>query len=372
MTGAVDEKLRRKYRILVAPLDWGLGHATRCIPVINELVSNDCEVWVAAEGSQEILLKKEFPSLSFLSLTGYRIRYSKRATWFAFKILLQVPTIIATIRTEHRWLKKMIDSFHFDAIISDNRFGLYDSNIPSVFITHQLNVKTPFGRWSERVLRKWNYKYINRFGECWIPDLPGVVNLAGQLSHPDTLPRIPARYIGILSRFEKNKSTEIKDHLLILLSGPEPQRTIFENKIVNEISHYAGTATIVRGLPLASSIIPSTGMIKFYNHVPAKELNEEMQHAEWVIGRSGYSTVMDIVALQKKSILIPTPGQTEQEYLAKNLLSKKTAFCVDQNEFSLTNAISQAKNFNFQFPDTGNSNQLKSTVKHFLEKLPQS
>lgn len=360
----------RKYRILIAPLDWGLGHATRCIPVIEELLANGCEVWLAGKGMQEILLKGEFPDLPFLQLEGYRVQYSRMSKGFILKIFMQIPKIISAIRKEHRWLKKMIVKYEFDAVISDNRFGLHDKRIPTIFITHQLSIKSFSGKWSDKILQKWNYKYINRFNQCWVPDFAGENNLAGELSHPVSPPAIPVKYIGLLSRFEKKEGGELKDHLLFILSGPEPQRSILEDRIVDEISHYPGTATIVRGLPSALSVIPSTGMIKFYNHLSSKELNEEMQKAEWIISRSGYTTVMDIVKLRKKSILIPTPGQTEQEYLGKYLQENEIAVAITQDEFSLTGSLAWAKQFNYRvFDGGGKANGTTTVVKELLEQL---
>jgi hypothetical protein len=288
---------------------------------------------------------------------------------FSLKIISQIPRIIFLIRKEHRWLNKAVSAHGFDAVISDNRFGLHHQNIISIFITHQLQIKSSFGKWSERILRSWNYKHIDHFTECWIPDYPGEQNLAGQLSHPAVKPHVPLKYVGLLSRLEKRQSIEIPNHLLFILSGPEPQRTILENKIIDDISHYPGTATIIRGLPSIPSILPSTGMIKFYNHLPLKQLNEEIDKAEWVISRSGYSTVMDIVKLGKKSILIATPGQTEQEYLAKQLARKHLAFDVDQNEFSLNNALAGAKAMRYQFFNLHGFNELELTVKTFLNRL---
>ena len=369
MAGRESEKLLRKYRILVAPLDWGLGHATRCIPVIDELLANDCDVWLAGEGMQESLLRSEFPALPFLSLSGYNIRYSKNRGGFSLKISSQIPRIIFEIGREHRWLNRMVRIHGFDAVISDNRFGLYHQKIRSVFITHQLHIKSPLGKWSENILRQWNYKYINRFTECWVPDFAGKINLAGHLSHPDTKPKIPTKYLGCLSRLEIDSRKEGNDHLLFILSGPEPQRTIFEDKIIDEISHYPGTATIVRGLPSSSSIVPSTGMIKFYNHLPAKELNEEFNKADWVMSRSGYSTIMDIVKLEKKSILIPTPGQTEQEYLAEYLAGKRIACIIEQNAFSVNDALSKAKQFDYRPIELPNSNELGFAIKELLKSL---
>ncbi len=379
MAEAAHEKLLRKSRILVAPLDWGLGHATRCIPLIKEFLANNCEVWLAGEGQQEALLRSEFPDLPFLPLSGYRIQYSKSKKRLFWKIILQIPKIISAIRKEHTWLKKMIVAYNFDAVISDNRFGLYHRNIPTVFITHQLNIKTKLGKWSEKILQRWNYKYINRFSECWIPDAENKNNLAGELSHPDIKPNLPIKYIGWLSRFEKKATDSLNyqeqksnDHLLFILSGPEPQRTILEDKIINEVSRYQGTATIVRGLPSSLLIIPSTGMIKFYNHLSAKELNEEIEKADWVISRCGYSTVMDLVKLQKKTILIPTPGQTEQEYISTFLHQKQIAFSIEQKEFSLNAVLDKSKKFNYHLPGLDQEQNLKILIQDFLRRLKNS
>ena len=193
-------------KLLVAPLDWGLGHATRCVPVISDLLNNDCEVWLAGEGKQEKLLREEFPSLSFLPLKGYRIKYAKNG--LTGKILLQIPSILRSIKEENKWLKEQVNKFGFEAVVSDNRYGLYHEKIFSVFITHQLCIKSSLGKWSEKILQQWNYKFINRFHECWVPDEKGENNLAGELSHPVKMPLIPTKYIGALSRFVQKKDID--------------------------------------------------------------------------------------------------------------------------------------------------------------------
>jgi hypothetical protein len=144
MTEGKVEKLRRKFRILVAPLDWGLGHATRCIPIIKELEGNDCDVWLAGEGPQEALLRSEFSHLSFLHLAGYNIKYSRTSGGLLLKLLLQMPRIISSIRAEHRWLKNTIEAHGFDAVISDNRFGLYHSHVHPIYYP-PVKYKKPFG-----------------------------------------------------------------------------------------------------------------------------------------------------------------------------------------------------------------------------------
>lgn len=332
-------------KILVAPLDWGLGHATRCIPVINALLKNNCRVWLAGEGEQVVLLRKEYSQISILALKGYRISYA--ASGMIGKILWQVPKILKSIRDENKWLIEQVKIHEFDFIISDNRYGLYHEKVHSIFITHQLLIKTALGKWTENLLQYWNYKFINRFTECWVPDEETENNLAGGLSHPEKLPSIPIKYIGNLSRLERLPVEERKGHLLIVLSGPEPQRSLLEDLIVKQIINYPGTTTIVRGLPSSNEVPASTANIFFHNHLSAELMNEEMSRAEFVISRSGYSTIMDIAAMQKKSILIPTTGQTEQEYLANYLMKKQFAYCVRQKGFSLLQSIEKAKAFKY-------------------------
>jgi uncharacterized protein (TIGR00661 family) len=372
MNQALKGKIPGKPRILVAPLDWGLGHTTRCIPIIKELIKQGAEVWLAGNQAQEKIFKEEFSQLNIIYLPGYGITYSKTRVGILWKMITQFSKIRKAIQFENAWLKEMVNKHAFDAVISDNRFGLCHAKVPCVFITHQLHIKSPYGKWTESLLQKWNYRHINRFTACWVPDSSTENNLAGSLSHPTLKPTIPLVYINSLSRFEKNETLEIKNHLLISLSGPEPQRTTLENKIIDEISRYQGTATIVRGLPTESFHIPSTTMIKFYNHLNSVELNNEMMKAEFIICRAGYSSIMDIVALQKKSILIPTPGQTEQEYLSDYLSQKSIFFCIAQKEFSLEGSLQKARQFAYLAHKQVNDPSLAQTIAAFLSKINTS
>jgi len=353
----------------VAPLDWGLGHATRCIPLIRELLAQGAEVWLAGEGAQAALLKEAFPDLPLLNLPGYQVEYAKTKTGLVFRLLLQIPRILVSIRQEHRWLKKAVRDHQLDAVISDNRFGLYHKTIPGIFITHQLRIQVPVMKRAEQWLQRINYRYISRFTACWVPDHATAPGLAGALSHPEKMPAVPVSYIGPLSRFERIGQPVVSPHLLALLSGPEPQRSLLEEKLIAELVHYNGTATLLRGLPGNSSMMPSTNMLRIYNHLPSAALNEELHKAPIVICRSGYSTLMDLAALEKKSILVPTPGQTEQEYLAALYQEQQTALAVEQTEFSLPVALKKADAFTYRpFPLTG-KNELSPVISRFLASL---
>jgi hypothetical protein len=197
----------------------------------------------------------------------------------------------------------------------------------------------------------WNYKYINQFSACWIPDFDDKDSLAGMLAHPKKLPVIPMRYIGLLTRFLKMDVPMIKDSLVVILSGPEPQRSLFENKLFEQLKNYKHKVTFVRGLPGNTEVPATSPGILVHNHLSTEALNKVICESEFVVGRSGYSTIMDIVALKKKSILIPTPGQPEQEYLARHLLDKKIIFSIDEDKFVLQTCVDEAKKFPYVMVD---------------------
>jgi len=309
-------------RILIAPLDWGLGHATRCIPLIRELSSMKCEVWVAAEGESAALLRSNFPDLKIIALPGYGIRYSKTRWGFPFRIIGQIPKIIRAIFREHRWLAELLKREKLDLIISDNRYGLYSGSVRSVIMTHQLQVLSGLGTLPDYILRKCHYAFLSRFHRCWVIDQPGKDNLGGKLSHPPDQPA-HVQYLGILSQFESLPPTEQKKHVLILLSGPEPMRSQLEATLLDQAGSLpAYRFTVVAGTPHKTEIPPLPSHITYFPFMDAARLQVVIQQAKLVICRSGYSTLMDLTVLKKRALLIPTPGQTEQEYLGKRLMKE--------------------------------------------------
>jgi len=351
-------------RVLVAPLDWGLGHATRCIPIIYELLRQDCTVIIAAFGHTEILLKNEFPELIFLQLKGYNVQYSQKKSLLPLKIFFQIPSIINTICYEHRWLKKIAKEKDIDLIISDNRFGLYHATIASVYITHQLLIKTG-NRFTENIAQKIHFHFIKKFTQCWVPDIEGNNNLAGELSHPKKYPD-NIKYIGPLSRFEK-KTIEKKYDLLILISGPEPQRSIFEKLLFNQLQQFTGTVLFIKGLPGEGSVDQQKNIL-IRGHLPANELSEAIQQSKLVIARSGYTSIMDLVKLQQRAVLVPTPGQTEQEYLAQHLAAQKIFYTIEQNKFMLDKVLQAAENAGLTIPLL-DMQQFKKTLSDFIVSL---
>ncbi len=352
--------------MLVAPLDWGLGHATRCIPVIRSLLQKNCDVILAGNGHVENLLCSEFPSLPFFKLKGYRIEYG-RTRWKSFgKIIMQIPKILKAIEKENHWLQDLLEKEKIDIVISDNRYGLQNQKVYSVFITHQLLIKTTLGKKADVFLQKLNYHYINSFNACWIPDGSGAHTLTGELAHPANLPPIPVTYIGALSRFSKDEGAYEEKHLLILLSGPEPQRTIFENILMNQLGFYTSKVLFVRGLPGSLESIPAPENVHIINHLSSEFLQSAILESSFVISRCGYSTVMDLMTLQKKCILIPTPGQTEQEYLAGHLMKNSMAYCMPQIDFHLQTALKKAASFSYKFSDIETSSLLSDAISELL------
>lgn len=357
--------LREKPLVLLAPLDWGMGHTTRCIPLIRELNLLQCEVIILCSTFQKRILELEFQSLNFLEYPGTPLVYGRNRVLTLISLLLQVPKNLTRIKEENRWLQEFLSANRVDAIISDNRFGLYAPGIPAVFITHQLQIKTGLGALANAWARRMNYRFINKFSECWIPDYEGQNSMAGELSNPHIQPKIKITRIGALSRFEKCAHST-SNYLLIILSGPEPQRSILEKKIIADLKDR--TAIIVRGLPENEKLPEAPSGVQVYNHLPASRLNELICGASIVISRCGYTSVMDLLKLQKKSILIPTPGQAEQEYLAKYLYKKQWAFTVSQNDFLLSHALKQAENFPYKKPETS-MDEYKTHLRQFVAAL---
>ena len=350
----------RPKRILVAPLNWGLGHATRCIPLIKSLQQNQCEVIIAANGAAATVLRNEFPDLLFITTPGIEIKYSSSGLFFVWRLLLQIPALLKQLRDENKWLKQQIPLLNIDGVISDNRYGLHNPAILSILITHQLGILSGFGQWLDSMINSFVFSYLNQFDEIWVPDYEKPYALAGALSHPKKLPKTPIKYIGILNRFSSLPIPPPlpSSHLLLLVSGPEPQRSLLEEKFRNEVVAYTGTFTLVCGKPGLThhnkslvtdklTLFYGSSTNAIHEHLDAHQLQEEINKAEFIICRSGYTSLMELIPTGKKLLLIPTPGQAEQTYLAKYCQEQGYAPYLTQKEFTLEKALQVIQQFSY-------------------------
>ncbi|TXB64621.1 glycosyl transferase family 28 [Vicingus serpentipes] len=330
--------------ILVCPLDWGLGHATRCIPIIQSFLKDNHKVIIGTSGKQEALLKQEFPYVTFIELKGYNVEYPENGAMIS-KMLTQLPKIKKAIQEEQEWLAAIIDKYKIDQVVSDNRYGLWNNKIESTLITHQLFIKAPTGEW---LIEKILNNYLANFDEVWIPDIEGENNLSGDLAHKKPLPH-NYKFIGPLSRFSSlKKACDFSEEydFIAIVSGPEPQRTIFEKLILEQVRDTNLKGVLVRGLPDSNEKLKiENSAIQIYNHLETNEFLNYLQKSKVVISRSGYSTIMDLATLGKKAILVPTPGQTEQEYLAQYHQEKGQFYTQKQSEFDLEKAVKEVKNY---------------------------
>ncbi len=331
-------------KILVAPLNWGLGHASRCVPLVQRLLDEGHEVILGGDGESLTLLRKHFPKLRYTYLAPLNLRYSagKRQVWAMIKAM---PQLLMWAIKDHWMLKALLREEPFDQVISDNRFGLYvnrpttnDEGPSTIYITHQLHVMLPRGwRWAEGIASRLHARIYTRFNKVWIPDYEDPQqSLAGELSHPQQLKikneKLKIQYIGPLSRFE-NLTTN--DHrpttnysVVAVLSGLEPHRTLLEQEIIARYSNSpkdgqtsnsaSAQILIVQGLMNRPNTRIKRGNLTIVPYMKDEELLPALLGAQHIIARSGYSTIMDLEALGllKKMELIPTPGQPEQEYLA--------------------------------------------------------
>lgn len=350
--------MKEKKRILVAALHWGLGHATRCIPIIQLLLKNNFEVILASDGAALLLLQKEFPELESIQLPSYNISYSKHPKFLKWKLLLEAPKFFRTLKAEEKATAAIMESHKVDGIISDNRFGVYSDKVPSVFITHQLQVLSGNTTW---LSTKMHQMILKKFTECWVPDYQGSSNLSGKLGHVE-LPETPIKYIGPLSRFSKKEKEPLYD-VLVLLSGPEPQRSLLEEKLLVELKNFSGKTLFVRGVLEKKQTITQKEHIRIYNFMHGQELEESINASALVLSRSGYTTIMDLAKLEKKAFFIPTPGQMEQEYLAKRLDALGIIPFCTQNAFRVTQ-LERVRDYT-GFTDYKNANNLEDLLSLF-------
>ncbi len=334
-------------KILICPLNWGLGHAARCVPIINELIKQGAEVVIASEGDPLAFLKQEFPMLRFVEFKGYNIKYGKKNN-IVLKMFLSIPKILFGIYKEHKMLNKIIEEHKIDAVISDNRFGCWNTKVKSIYISHQIMIKSSEHlKFLEGLLYYIHKYFIKKYDECWIPDLKEGKTLSGDLSHKYTLPT-PYYYIGTLSRFTTKNNVEPKEYtydLMVILSGPEPQRTIFEDIIIEQLKDTSLNTIIVRGKPDAIKQTKIAENITIYSHLNTADFKDKLLNSEIILCRSGYSTLMDLSVFGKEAILVPTPGQTEQEYLAAYHKQLKHYYSMSQKDFNLEVALLNSEGY---------------------------
>lgn len=329
--------MKKKKNILICPLEWGLGHAARMIPIARKLLEYGNNVYVGSGETHLALFRAELAGLNYIEFPGFSPRYSGTFPQY-FIMLLKTPLLLWHIIAEHRKLKRIISEYNIDIVISDNRFGLWNKGITSVYLTHMPLIPLP-RPWKifERTGALLHRYIITKYTYCCIPDLDGELNLSGKLSHGMMLPP-NVRYIGILSRF-CNEPGEVNrllsfPHNTVILSGPEPQRSILKKKLSDIFRERMPVTVILEGKPGKKPEIMQDSNIIYYDHIPAAGMQILLKSSELIISRSGYTTIMDLVCLSCSALLIPTPGQTEQEYLAEYLSAKGWFTTIDQNKIN--------------------------------------
>ena len=336
--------MSRSRVIIVSPLNWGLGHATRCIPLVSALLKEEFEPVLAGDGASLNLIASEFPALRTYELPSYGIRYAKSPRFLKLNLLSQLSRIQKAVSEEHRLVQEIVDKEKAIGIISDNRFGVWSNEVPSVYLTHQLRVRAGL---LSSLSSSWHQRIISKFHRCWVCDFKGEASLAGELSsNGGNLNNLD--WIGPLSRFSKvehhpanamDQSTKTID-IGVVLSGPEPSRSQFEEKVIQVLKGRKEKVVIVRGVTDTQACRTQQNLT-IHNYMLGDELEKLIGQSHLLIMRSGYSSIMDLHALGAKALLVPTPGQSEQEYLAERMQEKGWYPTVRQSEFDW-NSIQEA------------------------------
>lgn len=338
MNNHPDTNIKGK-NILVCPLNWGLGHASRMIKLIEIFLENRANITIGADGEALDYLKEEYPQIPIIKIPGYRIQYAKTGILLVLHFIWQSPKILYATIYEHYLLKRILKNRNFDLIISDNRYGLWLHNTKSVFITHQLFIRLPLAiRFLKFIPNGFVHFCIRKYTECWVPDNKGGNNLSGRLAHGRNLPD-NIRYIGPLSRFHYSLPThEFKYKFCCIISGPEQQRSLFEQKMYLQLNTLSFKNALVRGVN-DSSLRNENKQLDIFGRLNTRELFRIIEQSEIVICRSGYSSIMDLIRLNKRAVLVPTPGQPEQEYLADYLEERKAFMRMKQKNIDISKIV---------------------------------
>ncbi len=354
-----------KKRILVTSLNWGLGHATRCIPLIAALEAMGVDVVLASDGVALHLLRAEFPHLPAFELPSYRIRYD--SSNMVLNIGRQLPRILYAVRSEQWATERLVQDHNIQGIISDNRYGCFTKHTYNIMLSHQLYLRVPNGilEWgANRFLRT----ALRKFNEVWVPDVAGEPNLSGELSHGETAVHPQVRYIGPLSRIRAYES-ETEYQVVVILSGPEPQRSYLEQRLLEQAMSLPQKFIFIQGKTNAKEHYYAAENVEVVSYLTSRELNAVLLAGDVLVCRSGYSSIMDLAAAGKKAILIPTPGQTEQEYLA-DLFARKNIFLAQrQDDIDLETGLEQVIGTTGLSPGQFAPEAFKSTLLHWLNDL---
>lgn len=318
--------MKKKRNILICPLEWGLGHSGRSLVIVKKLVAAGNNIIIGAGEEHLAFFRKEAPGLTYISFPGYRPAYSRFLPQY-LKLLINLPVLTLHTIREHNQLKKIIKEYNIDIVISDNRFGLWNRDIRTLYITHMPRIPFPsFFRFLEFTGVLLHRMIIRRYSLCFIPDLPGEPNVSGRLSHGIKLPA-NVRYIGLLSRFQETEgassdSQETARHNTVVLSGPEPQREILRKQLADILKDREPVTVFLGGKPAGCEKMIREGNIIWHDHLNASAMRDTILTSDSIITRAGYTSVMELISLGCRALLIPTPGQTEQEYLARSLSEK--------------------------------------------------
>ena len=369
-------------KVLVAPLDWGLGHATRCIPVVREFLRQGAQVELAVVKANARLLREAFPDLRQRLAPSYNVVYPRHGYNMGLWLLKNSVHLNSVMRFEHRFVEELVARYHYDLILSDNRFGFYSRNAKSIYMTHQRRIAFPKALSAVEPLGQlWHASVMKRFDEVWVPDYETPPGLAGNMSHVAHCPR-PLKYVGALSRFSEIDEAKVDDStdcvgvlsgsvpsfkFVAVVSGVEPARSRFEEKLKQAFLKISGNHCIIQGRPAAGIKTWTEGNVQFFTHLPDADFAKVVQGAEWVVSRGGYSTVMDMAYLGAKCVFVPTPGQYEQIVLGDELSRTGFANCIDERSLNDENLLSLVnRRLDVKIPKPPEESPLAEAVKSLM------
>lgn len=365
-------------RVLIAPLDWGLGHATRCVPIIREYLRQGALVEIGVVKSNAAFFREAFPKLRQRLVPSYNIVYPKHGYNMGLWLLKNGAHLNKVIRFEHQFAEELVERYHYDVLVSDNRFGFYSRKAKSIYMSHQRRIAfPPMLSAFESMGIVWHASIMRHFDEVWVPDVSEMPGYAGSMSHVRFCPR-PVKYVGLLSRFSEVRNpaepqmSEVKPDdtykFVAVVSGVEPARGRFEKRLGDIFGRIPGRHAIILGKPSAGVKMWTEGNTDYFTHLPDGLFAQVIQSAEWVVSRGGYTTIMDMAVLGAKCVLVPTPGQYEQIVLARHLGKSNHAVCIAEDDLDKNSLLDSIDDCDVKILAVPKNHLLKTAVVESFRK----
>ena len=292
----------KKKRVLFSALNWGMGHVSRSIGLVSQLIENDNTLFIACDENQKQIFQCYFPNVEYIQHEGYPFQFRGKGD-FSGDFMRNWSKLSSRLKKEPIEVELLVDKHEIDTVISDHRYGFRSDKVSSVFITHQLNLPV---KWYQKSIQAIHVRLLRKYHHIWVMDFADS-RLAGELSRNKK--SLPVEYIGPYSRFMNYDLPVVKNNTTVVIaSGPLIYAQLF---LGNQLNKSSPNDNVVVVAP--KKVVSPNEILRISNNW--LEQDQVILNAQKIISNTGYTTIMDLFFLKAECELYSTKGQSEQEYL---------------------------------------------------------